>query len=88
MQCNNCGIRTDYVYASVFYCAEDEAIALWNRKAEVGKVRSIIQYRLKQLQKERDTYVTKEAMPLRADIKARISEMELLLENFEEESDG
>lgn len=33
INCKNCGLRTRNVYASTDYCAEDEVIKLWNRRA-------------------------------------------------------
>lgn len=33
IKCKDCGLRTKDVYASTDYCAEDEIIKLWNRRA-------------------------------------------------------
>jgi hypothetical protein len=34
IKCKDCGLRTRNVQASTDYCAEDEAIKLWNRRGE------------------------------------------------------
>jgi hypothetical protein len=34
IKCKDCGLRTRNVQVSTDYCAEDEAIKLWNRRGE------------------------------------------------------
>ena len=34
IKCKDCGLRTRDVQAGTDYCAEDEAIKLWNRRGE------------------------------------------------------